>query len=78
MDNASFSSYMLSRTLAIGSCKSEKRAAKLHLASCSAAAINFELFGIFFSNDHGQSFPTFTCRDRELDLHVYLVPSRAK
>ncbi len=38
----------------IGSCKSEKRAAKLHL-TVSAAAINF----MDFSNDHGRSFPTF-------------------
>ncbi len=37
------------RTLAIGSCKSEKRSAKLHLhVAVSAAAINFKPFGILF------------------------------
>ncbi len=43
--------------LAIGSCKSEKRAAKLHLELFHAAAIRD--FGILFSNDHGRSFHIF-------------------
>ncbi len=52
---ATLLSSALYRTLAIAICKSEKTAAKLHLA-VSAAAVNFI---VSFCNDHGRSFPLF-------------------
>ncbi len=51
------SSWLCTRTLAIGSCNSEKRAARL----CTDAAINFRhelLASIVFNNNHDRSLPT--------------------
>ncbi len=58
------SSYLCTRTLAIGSCKSEKRAVKLHLAVQQQPLIymDLELFLAMITVDH---FPLFAqCRDR--------------
>ncbi len=55
----------LERTLAIGSCKSEKRAAKLHYTehlSCSAAAINIMDFELLVS---------FQQRSRSIISHFF-------
>ncbi len=63
-----YSTKVSSTTLAIGSCKIEKRAAKLHLAVSCSNFMDFELLiGILFSNNHGRSFPT-CCTDINLDL----------
>ncbi len=59
------SSQLCTRTLAIGSCKSEKKAAQLHLAVQQHPLILWTQN--FFSNNHGRSIPLFAhCRDREL------------
>ncbi len=52
------------RTLAIGSCKSDKRAAKLHLVSCCTYVLSSRLARPFadlelFQQRSGRSFPIF-------------------
>ncbi len=57
---------VVSSALERGSCNSEKRAAKMHLAVSCSSHIFWTLYP--FSNNHGRSFRTMY-RDRELAIY---------